>query len=139
MSRCGELNEGQSLLGRTKQRRSLLPPLSGSPPSPPGAPFDLANVSCLDAFFCSPQLPSSQFQRLQSMADPQVTTQAFDLIQRGTSGMARQTSLVSRKMCRNYFVPARVRQRQEALGKCQSWGQLTDQLAPTLKLRIRGI
>lgn len=53
MSRCGELNEGQSLLGRTKQRRSLLPPLSGSPPSPPGAPFDLANVSCLDAFFCS--------------------------------------------------------------------------------------
>lgn len=44
MSRCGELNEGQSLLGRTKQRRSLLPPLSGSPPSPPGAPFDLANV-----------------------------------------------------------------------------------------------
>lgn len=86
MSRCGELNEGQSLLGRTKQRRSLLPPLSGSPPSPPGAPFDLANVSCLDAFFCSTQLPSSQFQRLWSMADPQVTTQAFDLIQkqRGT-------------------------------------------------------
>lgn len=82
MSRCGELNEGQSLLGRTKQRRSLLPPLSGSPPSPPGAPFDLANVSCLDAFFCSPQLPSSQFQRLWSMADPQVTTQAFDLIQK---------------------------------------------------------